>query len=156
MIATPALNLLLLAAFSALLGTGAWYDVRARRVPNALVLVLFGMALVASVLRTGDLLVGPWAAMISALLGLLCWLPWWLLGMLGAGDVKFFAASAAWLTPALTWRATLVAALLGGLISLLMLRRHAARTPSSTVPYAVPMAVALALACWTPWLLYLL
>lgn len=170
MSAASLLQQLLLIGFAGCLGAAAWYDCRARRVPNRLVLLVLGTALVASVLRTGDPLLGPWGALVSATLGLLCWLPWWLLGMLGAGDVKFFAASAAWIGPALTWRATVLAALLGGVLSVVMAFRsarvatrmpippasdpHAPMAPR-TVPYAVPMAMALAAAMWQPQLLYL-
>ena len=77
---------------------------------------------------------------------------------------------------ALTWRATLLAALLGGVLSAAMLWHrtvHASpaavalpavsATPSveglagaESVPFAIPMAIALGLAVWLPQLLYLL
>ena len=40
------------------------------------------------------------------------------LGVLGAGDVKLFAAGAAWLGPAGVWPATTYAALAGGVLAL--------------------------------------
>ncbi len=162
------------AAFLALLAAAAWHDVHERRVPNGLAA---GIAL-------GALLAGPLAcsparglgaALLGAAVGLLCWLPAWWRGALGAGDVKLFAAAGAWLGPALTWRAALLAALLGGVVAVAMAaqaaiaaRRRpaeavAARSgtlapdlPNRSVPYAVPMAMALALAAAHPRALHLL
>jgi prepilin peptidase CpaA len=162
------------AAFLALLAAAAWHDVHERRVPNGLAA---GIAL-------GALLAGPLAcsparglgsALLGAAVGLLCWLPAWWRGALGAGDVKLFAAAGAWLGPALTWRAALLAALLGGVVAVAMAagaaiaaRRRppqAAATrsgtlapdlPTRSVPYAVPMAMALALAAAHPRALHLL
>ncbi len=162
------------AAFLALLAAAAWHDLHERRVPNGLAA---GIAL-------GALLAGPLAcsparglgaALLGAAVGLLCWLPAWWRGALGAGDVKLFAAAGAWLGPALTWRAALLAALLGGVVAVAMAaqaaiaaRRRpaeavAARSgtlapdlPNRSVPYAVPMAMALALAAAHPRALHLL
>ena len=63
-------------------------------------------------------------------MGLGLWLPFWLMGLLGAGDVKFFAAASGWIGVALTWRAALLAAVLGGVMSLIVLiyRRGVRRT----------------------------
>lgn len=163
------------AAFLALLAAAAWHDLRERRVPNGLAA---GIAL-------GALLAGPLAwsparglgmALLGAVAGLLCWiLPWWR-GVLGAGDVKLFAAGAAWLGPSLAWRAALLAALAGGLFAVALavgeaVRARSARRPgrgaarpsphpwsgtlapdlpARSVPYAVPMALALALAAVHP------
>ena len=173
--------MLLTSVFLTLLAVGSTTDVRSRRVPNMLVLALFAGAVVSALVRPNVpaslLAVGG-----AALLGLALWLPFWLLGLLGAGDVKFFAAGAAWIGPALVWRAALVAALLGGLFALgvLVWRRglrpalltldlqvqHARTltvrggprvelTPDAdrTLPYAVPMALALALAALWPMVL---
>jgi len=164
-------------AFLALLATGAVTDVHARRVPNALVVILLAAGLLSAsfgIAPAGSLV----SAGLGAALGLALWLPFWLLGLLGAGDVKFFAAGAAWVGPALAWRSALLAALLGGVFALLVLAwqhgvRHAltslllqarhARTfvtdgidvstlsPSQrSLPYAVPMAIALSLAALQP------
>jgi prepilin peptidase CpaA len=152
------------------------FDVRARRVPNWLVLslLIMGIAAVAWGTAPSD----SWrAASLGFATGLACWLPLWLLGMLGAGDVKLFAAASAWIGPSLSWRAALLAALLGGGIALAMLVQRrglrkaadsvavqaphpraivgaaaSAQHPQSaeTVPYAVPMAIALAIAWFFP------
>lgn len=110
-------------AFLILLVIACATDLRERRVPNELVLVLLG----AGLLRT--LLVGSVSglgvAIAQAGLGLALWLPLYVFRMLGAGDVKLFAAGSAWLTgftPVL--HAALAAALLGGMLSLLWLAVH--------------------------------
>ncbi len=169
-------------AYLALLTAGMVTDVRARRVPNGLVAVLLGAGLLSAAVGTapaGTLT----AAGLGAAVGLVLWLPFWLLGLLGAGDVKFFAAGAAWIGPTLAWRSALLAALLGGLFALSVLAwrsgvrhaltsvvlqaRHArafatsgtdvsALSPAQrSLPYAVPMALALSLAALQPTALFL-
>ena len=165
-------------AFSIALVTASWTDLRERRVANWLCVSLLLIGLTAG-------LVGASApsltnAALGALLGLVIWLPFWMMGLLGAGDVKFFAAGASWLGPGLAWRASLGAALLGGaLAALVMVRQrglrstvefgalsttnakaivsHAAGEKVSaskrTFPYAIPMAMMMALARFVPGLL---
>ena len=76
-------------------------DVRARRIPNALVLALLGGALVRASLAawttvpTPGLAAGPVDALLGAACGLALWLPFYVAGAFGAGDVKLFAAAAA-------------------------------------------------------------
>lgn len=104
------------AALTLLLLAGCVTDVRTRRIPNVLVLVIAGMG-VAYSLATRPF---PQALGVSAAgfgLGLGIWIAFWLAGVIGAGDVKFFAAAGAWLGPAATWRAALVAALVGGVLA---------------------------------------
>jgi prepilin peptidase CpaA len=169
-------------AFLALLTAGMVTDVRARRVPNALVVALLAAGLLSAAVGSapaGTLV----SAALGAALGLSLWLPFWVLGLLGAGDVKFFAAGAAWIGPSLAWRSALLAALLGGLFALGVLAwrrgwRHAAASvllqaqhartfaasgtevsalPAAqrSLPYAVPMALALCLAALQPTALFL-
>lgn len=170
-------------AYLALLAAGMVTDVRARRVPNLLVVLLLAAGLLSATVG-----IAPAGTLVSATLGvgigLALWLPFWLLGLLGAGDVKFFAAGAAWVGPALAWRSALLAALLGGVFALLVLAwrrgvrhaltslvlqvRHArtfatsgadvaALTPAQrSLPYAVPMALALCVAALQPTALFLL
>lgn len=147
-------------------------DVRTRRIPNRLVLVLMAVGLVYS---GATHLPGPgglFRAMVSLLLGFVIWFPFYLLRMLGAGDVKLFAAAATWLAPAAVSQAALASALIGGALALFWLVRtqgawlaltrfaHVAQQPkilseplpvSSThrrVPYGVAMAAGLLLTAW--------
>ena len=130
-------------------------DYRSRRIANGLVLLLLLHGLGASWLfdtPARDLT----GAVTGSAVGLLLWLPAWLAGVLGAGDVKFFAAGAAWIGPSLTWRAALVAAIAGGAFAAWWMLRHrvaASRnhTPSiPSLPYAVPLGVALLLTTLAP------
>jgi prepilin peptidase CpaA len=164
------------ALFLGLLAIGVVTDVRSRRIPNGLVLALTGAGLIGavtgmSVART------PLDALLGALAGLALWIPFWLLGLLGAGDVKYFAAAASWIGVALAWRASVLAALLGGLmgVGVLVYRRGFRRTigevalqarhasvilaeadaggadaRARTFPYALPMAIALGVAVLFP------
>lgn len=160
-------------AFALLLAAACVCDVRTRRIPNVLVAVtaLAGVAAAAVSATPGA---GALRALAAIGLGLVLWLPFHVLGMLGAGDVKFFAAAAAWIGPAAVPRAALVAALGGGVLALAMLLfggarrtelaalalvvRHPRLLPTvaaqasagtrRTLPYAVPMAVGLAVGAW--------
>lgn len=110
------------ALFSALLLVACVTDVRERRIPNVLVLVIlaagFGFTLVTRAWPSGVL-----ASLAGVGLGFGIWIGFWLLGLLGAGDVKFFAAAGAWLGPAATWKAALMAALFGGVLAVVSLLR---------------------------------
>ena len=59
----------------------------------------------------------------GVLLGFGIWIAFWLIGMMGAGDVKFFAASGAWLGVAGVWHAALIAGALGGILAVVSLLR---------------------------------
>jgi prepilin peptidase CpaA len=166
---------LLLAFFAAML-VAVWNDVFDRRIPNALVMALLAIAMLGWMSGAS-----PGASLLSAVaglgIGLGLWLPFWLLGLLGAGDVKFFAAGCAWLGAGLAWRAAIVAALLGGIMSVaVMLWRGGLRSTMQSVtlqtvharhiianadiagseaaartfPYALPMALALGIAALYP------
>jgi prepilin peptidase CpaA len=62
---------------------------------------------------------GAGRALISVALGLGIWLPFHAFGRLGAGDVKLFAAAAAWLSPWAVVDAAFFAAFAGGLLAVL-------------------------------------
>lgn len=84
------------------LAFGAWAlavavcDVRSRRVSNALVLAGFVAALVAAYARAGPLHIDIGAALLAAALGFVALLPFYLLRVMGAADVKVFAVLGAW------------------------------------------------------------
>jgi prepilin peptidase CpaA len=162
--------------FLALLIIGITTDVRARRVPNVLVLAMLVLASVGALMTwspAGSMVRAMWGMLV----GLAMWLPFWLLGLLGAGDVKYFAAASAWIGAPLAWRAALVAAVLGGVMGILLLIRQRGfrRTASDvmlqyqqastliasadvatadakarTFPYALPMGLALGTAAVSP------
>jgi len=109
--------------FSVLLVIACVTDVRWRRIPNVLVLTLALTGLAYSVW------IDPWfpglgRAAGGLALGFGIWIAFFVIGAIGAGDVKLFAAAGTWLGPAATWRAALVAAAIGGLLAVLMLLRE--------------------------------
>jgi prepilin peptidase CpaA len=169
--------------FTLLMVVAAGSDVRYRKIPN--VLALATMVLGALFVTVS---VGPRDAAVRVLegagTGFVVWIPFWALGMMGAGDVKFFAASCAWLGPRLALEAALASALLGGVLALSWLLWRAgsrcATTPNVssvgiggqvecdksgggvsgaenrdvTLPYGVAMAAGLAITAWFPHLMH--
>lgn len=123
----PLLTVLLLAACVG--------DVRARRIPNALVALVLGLGLLHAALADGTvagyvtgatgapLTTQLTTALTGAAVGLVAWLPLYALGVLGAGDVKLFAAAAAWIGPGAVLAASVYAALAGGVLGLAWLAR---------------------------------
>lgn len=136
----------------ALLAAAIASDCRSRRIANGLVLMLLVHGIGAAWLAdtpARDVA----GALGGAAIGLALWFPIWLRGVLGAGDVKFFAAGAAWIGPSLAWRAALIAALLGGVYAVWWLLRFkglAANREMPALPYAVPLGVALMTATLVP------
>ena len=108
------------AVFTVLLVVGCVSDLRTRKIPNELV---------ATILVTGWLfaLFAPelqpalGRSLAGTAIGFGIWIPFYLVGAIGAGDVKFFSAAGAWLGPAATWRAALAAAVIGGLLAVIYL-----------------------------------
>jgi prepilin peptidase CpaA len=89
-------GLVLLPMF-ALLSWAAVHDVRTRRIPNLLNLVLFLSGLLVSF--TGMWKVSPAYAGLGALAGFALTLPLFVIGAVGGGDVKMLTALGAWLGP---------------------------------------------------------
>jgi prepilin peptidase CpaA len=159
--------------FVALLLAGCVTDARERRIPNRLVATIACGAFAAVLASAGP------AALLRGLaagaLGFAIWIPFYAVRMLGAGDVKFFAAAALWLTPAQVIHAALYTAFVGaGLSVLWLVLEHGPRfglaravmvvqTPIATareshvrgparrhIPYGIAMAVGLVAAAWLP------
>ncbi|MFP6558700.1 prepilin peptidase [Paraburkholderia sp. B3] len=102
-------------------------DCRSRRVPNALVVAGLCAALAASVLHAGPARIDVAQALGAAVVGLAALMPFFVLGVMGAGDVKVFAVLGAWcglhLLPGL-WIAASIAAGVHAAATLLVLRRR--------------------------------
>lgn len=159
-------------AFVALLAAASVTDWRSRRIPNVVVLALLVLGLVVSVaLRPGLAAIGQSLGAVA--LGFAVWIPFYALRVMGAGDVKLFAAGAAWLTPMLVVKALVYTAFAGGALALVwlvsefgtkfaMLRLgHLLRRPGIAfdkslalpagrhhIPYGVAISVGLACAWW--------
>lgn len=154
----------------------SWGDLRTRKIPNYLTL---GAALAG---LTFNLIVAGWGGLVDGLLGLLLGfgfliLPY-LMGGMGAGDVKALAALGAWLGPkgtlylccymglagglmalaVLAWKGLLWQKIRSGLIYLqnLVLARDFQSTVSSAsikettpgIPYGVAIAVGMGVLLW--------
>jgi len=134
-----------------MLVVGAAWDCSRRRIPNELVIALLGAGVVvvaaASGMR-GVLTVG----VAGAITGLVIWLPLWLMGLMGAGDVKFFVSAAVWLGPRATLGAALISAIVGGVMGCIWLaiRLRTKSGQAASLPYGVAMAVGLAAVGWIP------
>jgi prepilin peptidase CpaA len=159
------------AVLSALLGAACVTDARSRRIPNLLVLVIATLGVAYSI-SAAPWLPGIGRALAGLGLGLAIWFPLYALRMMGAGDVKLFAAAAAWLGPAAALKASFLAALCGGVLSvvwmmysagfsLTLLRLvHAARDPqilrekqavgSRRMPYGIAIAAGVLIMVWHP------
>lgn len=163
------------AVFASLLVAACVSDLRTRRIPNVLVLAIALTGLGVGMAFEGPLQ-GGGRAIMGLGAGLALWLPFWLLRMMGAGDVKLFAAGAAWLGPAGALEGALLAGLCGGVLSIvyllfqhgfsytLMRLAHGMQQPSALrevapakwdrrMPYALAMAAGLLIAAWRPGIL---
>lgn len=116
----PVVKFVGLGIYAALLLGVCVSDALTRRIPNALVAVIALSGFAFSVATSG-LAVGGARAGAGLAVGLGIWLPLYLLRMLGAGDVKLFAAASAWLGAGGALHAAFLTAIFGGLLSLLWL-----------------------------------
>jgi prepilin peptidase CpaA len=114
---------LTLAALVVVAGAAAWWDVRERRIPNALTVVGLVVALA---LRAPLGLGSVWMGLAGAGIALGLSLVFFLAGGMGGGDVKLLTAVGAFLGPQRLWPALLVMAITGGLMAgWVILRRGA-------------------------------
>lgn len=165
-------------AFTALLLAGCVTDVRSRRIPNVLVLLIATGGLGYSI-ATKPLAGALGSSIAGLVLGFTLWIVFYIVGVIGAGDVKFFAAAGTWLGPSATWRAALVAALFGGVLAVVFLLRERrlggtlrrmtlaaasrsvsllaespdAPAPRMRLPYGVALAGGALIVAWWPQLL---
>lgn len=128
-------------------------DVRGRRIPNWLTLSALAVGVVANLITGGA--DGMGSALAGAAIGFGLLLPFYLVGAMGAGDVKLLAALGALLGPQTLLVAATAAALVGGGMSVVILARRGrlslaahqlfvmrtVPTPSGAkAPYAVAIA----------------
>ena len=107
----------------ALLAAACVSDLRTRRIPNALVVVTAIAGVIFSAV-TKSFAVGLTQAGAGLLTGLAIWIPFYALRMLGAGDVKLFAAAATFLGARSAVDAAVYTALYGGALALLYMVLH--------------------------------
>jgi prepilin peptidase CpaA len=115
--------------------------------------------------------------LLGLAIGFGLWIPFYALRMLGAGDVKLFAAASCWLAPSQVFGGALLSALVGGVLSVIGLAlahgiglttfriAHGLRDPRllatplavpkgrKTLPYGLAMTIGLLVVAWFPqWL----
>ena len=116
----------------ALLGPACWFDVRERRIPNA---VTVAGAVAALLLRLSVGMTPFLNGVLGAGLALLVVLTPFVLGWLGGGDVKLLGAVGAFMGADRLFGALLVIAVIGGLLAVVEAARRGAlgRTLAATV-----------------------
>lgn len=97
-------------------------DLRTRRIPNALTFGAAGVGLVFAGATTGW--VGLGSALAGWAVGCALFLPWFLLGGMGAGDVKLLAALGVWLGPSMAFWMAIYAGLAGGPLAVCVALAH--------------------------------
>ena len=153
---TPALHMLVLAVFPALVITGGLKDLTTYTIPNWIPLSLIAAFPVAALLMGQSLPTIGWEAAVGAgalVLGMVMFALRWI----GGGDAKLFAAVGLWLgwPAALTFRA--FTAIAGGALAVALLGMRSAQVrpflpsgpgwlvrlaaPGENVPYGVAIAV---------------
>ena len=172
------LGLLAGTAFTLLLASACACDLRFRRIPNRLVAVL-AVAGAVYVFATMPAVSALTHVLGGAAVGLAIWLPFWMLGVLGAGDVKLAAAAGVWLGSAGVLEASLLGAAVGGVLAfwalarqggvaagtarfgawLLASRATGAIAPELTprerrIPYGLAIAAGAVAAAWVPGLIW--
>jgi len=100
-----------------LVGCAAATDIRHRRIPNALTLMLAATGLMQSLTHCRTVSFGQALAGLAA--GAALTLALYLLGALGGGDVKLFGGMGAWLGPALVLQVFAMTALAGAVLVLI-------------------------------------
>ena len=96
----------------------AWIDGWELRVPNWQTFSMILSGFVFNAYCSG--LPGLQFAFYGMIIGLACLMPLYLVGGMGAGDVKLMAGIGAWLGWATTWNAFLVSVVVGGLMAVCM------------------------------------
>ena len=91
-------------------------DLHSRRIPNWLTFGAAAVAIAMQYASSGS--VGVQHAMSGWITGLFLFMPLFLLGGMGAGDVKLMAAIGMWIGPAAVLHALLYASIAGGLLAL--------------------------------------
>lgn len=97
-------------------------DLRSRRIPNVLTFGAAAAALLAHGVMTGWH--GATTALYGYLVGLALFLPFFLLGGMGAGDVKLVAAIGAWLGPVQAVWVVLLTSIAGGVLAIAVALAH--------------------------------
>jgi prepilin peptidase CpaA len=112
----PLNNQLMITMLLAMLGIALLCDLQSRRIPNPLVVAGLVLGLVGHAWLHG--LSGLGIAALGAITGLVCLLPFYISGGMGAGDVKLMAACGAFLGPVHVFAAVTLSLVIGGAIGM--------------------------------------
>ncbi len=153
-------TLITLTALSAMLAIAVRADLASHRIPNALCATGIVVAFALQAAYGGSH--GVIIALVGAGAGFLCFAPFYLLGAMGAGDVKLLTAIGAFLGPQCAITTALLSLIAGGIAAVTHLTWRAvrARTTGSSVmaairvarreriAYALPIALGSIAAAW--------
>lgn len=117
------IDILLAVSLTAFCIAAAITDMRTRRIPNALTLSGFALALVLRGVAGGPALVG---GLVAAVIAFVMAVPFVAAGGLGGGDAKLLTTVGAFLGPAALPTALGVTALAGGVMAIVAAFRHGA------------------------------
>lgn len=129
----------------ALLGLAVWFDWRHRRIPNRLLGVFAALAIALSLLPASP---GLLSALGAALLGAGAFLPLYLLGKMGGGDIKLMGTTGLLVEFEHMADLCLAVALCGGVLAMVWAWRQR-RSPQPAEAMAARMPYALAIAAGT-------
>ena len=115
------------------LAISVWTDIRFRRVPNEFLYV----GLIAYMILLYWFGLDPWFSLKGGILGLIVFLPFYLLGGMGAADLKLLGLVGVYLGSQGVLYSALYTALAGGMLAILVLILRTSRR----LPYAVAIAV---------------
>ena len=127
-------------ALLAFLGVGVTIDLHQRRIPNWLVAMMLVIGISLNTINLG--VSGSGLALSGMLAGALILIPFYAIGGMGAGDVKFLAGVGSFVGPWSVMIAGMLTLLLGGVLGLAIIfwqrigLRFLAR--SSSIPSATP------------------
>jgi prepilin peptidase CpaA len=112
---TATVSVALTIAFVAVACLAAAWDIRYRRIPNAVTVTGLALALVLRAVPGGETLAG---GLLGAAIGLTLGIAFFALGAIGAGDAKLIAAFGAFLGPMPFLQALALGVVLGGVFAL--------------------------------------
>jgi len=141
-----AVSILLVAMLPALLVAAAFFDLTSFTIPNMLpaaMLAMFAAFLLASALNGHSLSWSEtWPHLLAGAVALVAGMALFAAGWVGGGDAKLFAMACLWLGWDSMYEYTLVASLLGGIltIALITVRRFPLPTLLAAQPWLVRLA----------------
>ncbi len=120
----------------------AFYDIRKRIIPNWLVLCSILIGMIIGLGKVG--VVDTFSSVLRCIAVVFCLLPFYLSGMLGAGDVKFYAVIPLFCIKKMLLIIYLGIFLIAAVPAVWLAVRHIKYdTVMAKIPMAVPMAVAM-------------